>query len=104
MVSIQVFFFGSIIGGVAGVWLGFTTLKYAIMANQEYLHARAIALVLLAIGFTVHTLGDYLVPVFGDAGEMILESIAHVILLIGFIIFLKSANSILASAEEHSFK
>ncbi len=92
-----------VIGVTLGVLSLFTT-KYAAFTSKKVLKTRATALILLAFGFAVHIFGDYLVPFYGEETELAVESIAHVILLIGFIILAVAAKNIFKETQRYWFK
>lgn len=89
---------------IAVIILGFHNLKFAIEENRQALKLRAAALVFLTFGAILHTIGDQLATSYGELLELTLESIAHVIILISFLIFLLSAKNILKKARMYWFK
>jgi hypothetical protein len=103
MVSLLVFI-GVITLSALAVFFAFYNIKYAIEENKKYVKKRLIGLLLLSIGFIIHTLGDFLSSIYGSSVELGLESAAHVIILISFIFFIISAREILNSVKGYWFK
>ena len=89
-----------IVLGVVATCLGFYSNKYSIEVNKKYIRFRAVGLLLLVIGFIVHSTGDYLASR-GPLVELGLESIAHVIILVAFIFFIVGTKDILNKAKEY---
>ena len=90
--------------GGAAVALAFAARKYALSVNKDALKIRATAMAFLALGFVVHTFGDFLEVPYGENIELAVESMAHVILLVAFIILALSAKSILKKTQEYWLK
>lgn len=90
--------------GVIATFLAFRTHKYLIEETSKVLNLRAYGILLLFMGFSLHTLGDLLSPYYGDATELLLESIAHVIILGSFIVFYLVAQQTIKSSRRYWFK
>jgi hypothetical protein len=107
MASVQILFIASIIFGLFLIILGFYNLRYAIKENRRPIRHRLIAIIFLTVGFSVHIFGASLNPGFSAYGSetgLILETIAHIILFVSFIIFFVSALNTLRSAREYWLK
>jgi hypothetical protein len=103
MVSLLVFI-GVIIFSVLAVFFAVYNIRYAIEENKKYVKKHMIGLLILSAGFIIHTLGDFLSPIYGRSMELGLESTAHIIILISFIFFIISAREILNSVKGYWFK
>ena len=103
MAIVTYFLAGSVILGIIAVMVAFS-LRAEILPNTRWFRFMSFATLLLATGFVVHTLGDFLAPPYGYSAELALESIAHVIILVGFILFLLAARQVLDISKEHGFK
>ncbi len=104
-VEVSVLFSGTIILGIIASALAFYARKYAISENREFLNFYAAAILIMAIGFMVHTAGDFFSLLYDNESlGHILESIAHVILFASFFLFAVSANKILKASKQYWFK
>ena len=97
-------FIATIIFGIIAIIFAFKAQKYQIEEIRKVLSLRAYGIMLLCIGFSLHTLGDLLSPYYGDAIELLLESIAHVIILGSFIIFYMVTQYSIKSSRGYWFK
>ena|SRR3989338_3274976 len=105
MVDVLVLYVTSIVLGVLASVSGFYSLNYAISENKSALKYYAIAVLIMSIGFIIHTSGDYFgVNYSNEDIELGLESFAHIILFIAFTIFAVSAKKTLNLAREFRFK
>ena len=95
---------GSIIIGVLTVIIAFYAAKYNMIEDSNSLKSRAIAVVLVVFGFILHTLGDYLAFFYGESIEQVLESIAHVIILGGFVFLYRYSEQLLKDSEKYGFR
>src|SRR3989344_2308041 len=101
-VEVSVFFTGAIILGIISSVLAFYAKKYAISEHKEFLNFYAQAILIMAIGFMVHTAGDFFSALYNNEDlELILESLAHVILFASFFLFAVSANKILKVSKPY---
>lgn len=103
MVSLLIFL-GIVVLSLLAIFFGFYTRKYSINENRKYLIKRSWGLLLLALGFIIHTLGDVLSVRYGVQAELGLESIAHVIILFSFLFIIISSRDILNSIKGYWFK
>jgi len=103
MVSSLVFI-GVTIFSILAVFFAFYNIKYAVEENKKYVKKRLIGLILLSIGFIVHTFGELSSGGYGSPLELQLESLAHVIILFSFVFFISSARDILKSTKGYWFK
>ena len=92
-----------VLGGVT-VYYGFMAKRHGYSDHGSLLSYRALGILLLYVGFSVHTLGDLLEPYYGEAGELLLESIAHVIILVSFVFFYKTALQAKLLTKEFWFR
>jgi len=97
-------FVSIIVLGLIVACLGFYGKKYSFDENKKYLNLRAWGLLILALGFIIHTLGDYLSPTYGHSVELGLESSAHFIIMLSFVFFIISAKDMLKNTKEYWFK
>ena len=105
MVDVIVLYAASIVMGVLSTVFGFYSLNYAIRENKSALKYYAFAILLMSIGFIIHTSGDYFGGNYADKNlELGLESFAHVILFIAFTVFAVSAKKTLNLAREFKFR
>ncbi len=91
--------------------LGVLGITYCIISFLEYRMVyedvktfskfKLISLIMFVIGILVHTLGDVLGE--GTPLEMQLETLAHVIIMVGAIILIKQALSLSRLAEEYGY-
>ena len=86
------------------VYFAFKAKNSAVEEFKDILSLRANGTLLLAIGFTVHNTGDYLGAFYGGSFELALESIAHLIILIAFVLFYKSVSSTAKTTKGYWFK
>lgn len=103
MESISVLLLATVLVGGFTAILSLYCLKYR-YADLSWNKWRTSSIVLLAVSFSLHTLGDYFSETYGKIAELALESIAHVIIFFAFLIFLYSSWEILAFASKHGFK
>src|SRR3989344_8206528 len=92
-------FIATIIFGIIAIILAFKARKYRIEETNKVLSLRAYGIMILCIGFSLHTLGDVLALYYGDVIEILLESIAHIIILGSFIIFYMAAQYAIKSSR-----
>ncbi|PIN74143.1 hypothetical protein COV20_00835 [Candidatus Woesearchaeota archaeon CG10_big_fil_rev_8_21_14_0_10_45_16] len=104
METAVVLLIGTLLLGGVTVFLAFRCRSYKLDINSKFLDYRFMALLVVALAFSLHTLGDALMPSMGEEVEMLLESIAHVIMAVSLFIFLLGSRYLLRSAKEHSFK
>jgi len=90
--------------GAVAVFFALKARRYAIKESKVPLKLHAYAIMAFCIGFSLHTLGDLLAAYYGDSMELLLESIAHVIILAAFIIFYNAAHQTVKSTKEYWFK
>ena len=93
------------------VLIGFVSAAYAIYSpryagaeNKRLIGFRAAVIVLLVVGYAVHTLGDYLTPMYGESAERGLESVAHVIIFAAFVLFFFVAKEAVRISKEYGFR
>jgi len=103
MVGILIFA-GIILLSLGSIFFAFYNWKYSIDENKKYIKKRSIGLLILSVGLIIHTLGDFLSPLYGSSLELGLESIAHVIILVSFIFFISSSKEILNGVKGYWFK
>ena len=104
MAAITYIFGGTIIVGIVASALAFYSLKYRLSETFSSVKFRAIAVLIFAVGFIIHTSGDYLSGAYGESIEHNLESIAHVIIFIGFIFLFYSTKHLLKTSEEYGLR
>jgi len=93
----------SIILGIIVIIASVYTLKYKIVEKSKWFKYRIIAVIVLTLGFIIHIIGDFLSSYGGESMELSVESIAHVILFIGFIFFIYASKEILAISKEYGY-
>ena len=93
----------AIILGTVATFLAFKTQKYSIRENKYTLKYRAYGVLLIYIGFVMHTLGDVL-SVYSGIVELSLESIAHVIILVAFVTFYLASKKAEKKSRRYWFK
>ncbi|MBI4146379.1 hypothetical protein HY489_03510 [Candidatus Woesearchaeota archaeon] len=103
MDTISQLLLASIVGGVIASILSLYCLRYKAHA-LVWSPWRAWAVVLFAFGFSLHTFGDYLSVQYGESMERLVESVAHVILLIMIALLLSSYAQIKELAKEYGVK
>lgn len=102
--NLMALFAGTIIVGSAASAVAFYSKKYAIDENKEFLKFYAFAILLMSVGFSLHTSGDYFAELYGiESIEKTLESAAHVVLFASFLLFVNSSSKILKSARKFWF-
>ncbi len=94
----------TIVFGTVAVFFAFNARRYAIKDSKIPLKLHAYALTALCIGFSLHTLGALLSAYYWYVMELLLESIAHVIILAAFIMFYNAAHQTMKSTKEYWFK
>lgn len=104
MAAITYIFGGTIIVGIIASAFAFYSLKYNLSETFSSVKFRAIAVLLFAVSFIIHTAGDYFSGTYGESIEHNLESIAHIIIFIGFIFLLYSTKHLLKTSEEHGLR
>lgn len=78
--------------------------RNAISEVKQVLTLRAYGIMILAGGYVLHTLGNFLSPYYGPSLELILESIAHGVIMIAFFLFYKTARKAVTSSKGYWFK
>ena len=104
MILLDYLFVGSIIFGLIAVIMAFYASKYEVVQNSPWFKRNAIAILVLAVGFVVHMTGDFLSQFYGHTVELNIESLAHVILLVGFLLFFYASKQVLNISKEYGFK
>ncbi|HLC46885.1 MAG TPA: hypothetical protein VJI75_04040 [Candidatus Nanoarchaeia archaeon] len=104
MALITFILIGVIILGALAVFLAFRSLNNEIVPESRWFRYRAFAILLLVIGYIVHNIGDFLSQSYGSNVELSIESVAHVIILIAFILFLYSARQVLGISRQYGFR
>ena len=94
----------AIVFSAAAIVLALKAWRYAIEETEEALKYRTYGLVVLCFGFVFHTVGDFLSAYYGDVTELILESIAHLIILIAFVLFYYAAQQVIINTKGLWFK
>ena len=102
--AISIILTAMIILSAIAVYFGFYCKKYSFDENKKYINMRSFGLLILALGYVIHTLGDYLSVFYGEKIELLLESSAHIIILVSFVFFIISAKEILKKARRYWFK
>ena len=104
-VVVTLYLIGAVILGGIASGLAFYAKKNSIPENKAFLNFYALAVLIMTIGFIVHTLGDFFSILYNseDLGHII-ESTAHVILFISFLLFTLSADKILRVSKQYWFK
>lgn len=102
--QITLLFIGTIVIGLIASIFASRTLKYTIRTAKPVVMARFIAILLMTFAFSLHTAGDFFGSLYNDENiEHMLESIAHVMLAVAFIIFLSASRKILKISREYGF-
>jgi|SRR3989338_9295579 len=97
-------FVSIIVLSIVTVYFGFRCKKYSIEENAAFISIRTWGILILAAGYIIHNLGDFLSPTYGPKVELGLESFAHLIILVSFICFIISAQKILSGAMGYWLK
>ena len=90
--------------GVLGItYCTISFLEYRLVYKdvKAFSKYKLISLILFVVGILVHTLGDFLGE--GRPLEMQLETLGHVIIMVGAIVLIKQALSLSALAEEYGY-
>ena len=91
MVNLEfILFVLSVLIGAVAFFYSSASIKYSIEENKDYLKLRSLGILFLAIGFSIHSFGDYLGTVYSEIVEQSVESSAHVIIFVSFLFFIKS--------------
>jgi len=94
----------TIIVSILAVVMAYYAKKYSINEMRNVLNFRAHGLLVFGLGFILHTLGDFLSQVYGGPIEIILESIAHFIIMGSFVFFYLAAQSAVEGSRGLWFK
>ncbi len=79
-------------------------MKYEIVRGSNWIRLRAYGVILLAAGFLIHSIGDYLEGFYGESVTLAVESFAHIIIFIGFFLFLYAAIELIKVSKEYGFE
>lgn len=101
MVSVIYLFIISIVLGILSLSFSISSKKSSIEVNKTFLKFRNTGIIILVLGFIVHTLGDFLGFYYREMTEHSVESLAHVIIFISFIFFINASKDILKNAKEY---
>ncbi|MBS3149053.1 hypothetical protein J4219_09330 [Candidatus Woesearchaeota archaeon] len=84
---ISIVFTGAVIVSLVSIYLAKSCTKYSksVELNTWY-KLRTTALLILGTGFITHTFGDLMFNLYGPGTEDIIESIAHVIIMIALLL------------------
>jgi len=88
---------GAIVLGSASTIYSYISIKSSIKENKEYLQNRFWGILFLSLGFIIHSLAFLFIPVILGG----LESLAHVVVFVSFIFFIKASRKILEKAKEY---
>lgn len=91
---------GAILLGSLSTIYSYKSIKFSIKENKEYLQNRFYGLLLLSLGFIVHSIGDF----FSENIEMGIESLAHIIIFFSFIFLIRASHKILKNAKVYWLK
>ena len=97
--EIIVFSIALVLGAIATGY-SYVSMNYSITENKKYLRYRFLGIAVLSVGFMVHSLGDF----FEQITELNIESFAHVIIFVSFILFIYASSDILESARKYWLK
>ena len=93
----------AIILGIIAIVLAFKAKQYSIEETVESSKLNYYGLILLTAGFVIHIIGDMFFSYYG-AAELLIESFAHVVILIAFLYFYKAAKHAVKKSERYWFK
>ena len=79
-------------------------MKYEIVSGSNWIKLRAYGVILLAVGFIIHSIGDYLEGFYGESITLTVESFGHIIIFIGFFLFLYAAIELVKISKEYGFE
>ena len=99
-----ILFAATVILGAVAVFFAFRAKHHSIEETEKLLKLRTYGILLLYVGFSVHTMGDMLSQSYGKSVELLLESIAHLVILVSFIFFYKMALCAIKNSKEYWFK
>src|SRR3989344_778449 len=101
-VEIIIYLIASFILGLIASWLAFYAKKYPVEGNKDFLRFYSLATLILALGFFVHTCGDFFGLLY-DSEEVahIIESGAHVILFISFLLYALASVKIMKASKQY---
>ncbi|MBS3112760.1 hypothetical protein J4418_01635 [Candidatus Woesearchaeota archaeon] len=94
----------TIIVSLLAVVMAYYAKKYSIDETRDVLNFRMQGLLVFGLGFILHTFGDFLSPAYGGTIELILESIAHFIIMGSFVFFYLAAQSAVEGSRGLWFK
>ncbi len=97
-------FYSTLVIGLIANILAFRVMKYPVSATRSATSTRAFAILVFSVGFSLHTLGDYLAVYYGTNIEFVIESASHVVLFAAFLMFLISARKLLETSKEYDFR
>ncbi len=106
MALIDILFIGTIIAGASVVAFSrYALKKYGTEVGYQVLKVKHISIILLAIGFSLHTAGDFFGSMLdSETVELVIESTAHIILFAAFIVMVKASEKIISTSKEYWFK
>jgi len=94
-----------IVGALVVAFSRYSLKKYGTEVGYQILKVKHIAIILLAIGFALHTAGDFFGTMFNsETVELVIESIAHIILFAAFVVMVKASQKIISTSKEYWFK
>ena len=94
----------TIVLGSITTFVSFRARDYGYEDHKRFLKFQAYGILIMYFGFSTHTLGDVLSVYYGESLELLLESIAHVIILISFVFFYKATLEVIKNTKEYWFK
>jgi len=99
-----IIFIATLMLGAFTSLLAFKCINYSLPeVNIKFLKYRAIALLILTFGFSLHTFGDVM-SYRGEDVEMMIESFAHVFLFISMVVFAIASKYSLEETKPYRFK
>ncbi len=94
----------AVVLGAIAIYLAYKAKRDGFRDHKALLGFRALGMLMLYLGFAVHVGGDASSAYYGDPVALLLESIAHVIIMVSFFYFYKTALEAALQTKEFWFK